>query len=316
MPSRPQCDQAAMSDFGRASAPCLVPHRKTAGVRLKSDTGPLSIGEVLKRSTEHLAQKGSETPRLDAERLLGHALGLERVELYMHLDRPLSPDELHAARELLARRAAREPLQYVLGEWGFRRLTLTVDRRALIPRPETEIVVDRCLALLGGSEAPRVLDVGTGSGAIALAIADEHPGARVTGIDVSRDALTLARENAGRTGLAIELLEHDLYDGLPDGPWQLVVSNPPYVDPEEVAALAPEIADWEPSIALFGREAVAAVARGALPVLVPGGGLVLEVADGQAGDVAALLESLGYRDVVVSPDLTGRDRVVEGRRAT
>lgn len=276
----------------------------------------MTLGEVLRRSTEQLAERGSETPRLDAERLLGHALGLDRVELYMHLDRPLGDDELRTTRALVARRAGREPLQYVLGEWGFRRLTLTVDRRALIPRPETEVVVERCLALLVGVEAPRVLDVGTGSGAMALAIADEHPGARVTGIDASAEALALAHENAVRTGISIDLVEHDLFDGLPDGPWELVVSNPPYVDPEDRALLAPEVADWEPAIALYGSGAVGAVARGALPVLVPGGALVLEVGDGQAREAAALLESLGYAEVLVTPDLAGRDRVVEGHLRT
>ena len=196
-----------------------------------------TVGEVLRLSTEHLATSGSETPRLDAELLLAHALDVRRSELYAQRDRPLEPSELDEARALVARRASREPLQYVLGEWGFRRLTLTVDRRALIPRPETEVVVERCLALLEGFEAPRVLDVGTGTGAIALAIADEHPGARVTGTDVSNDALALARENAARTSLTLELEPHDLFDGLPDGPWDLVVSNPPYVDPDDRAKI-------------------------------------------------------------------------------
>ncbi len=274
----------------------------------------LTLGEVLRRSTEHLAQKGSETPRLDAELLLAHALGVERIELYMRLERPLGPEELDGVRTLVARRASREPLQYVLGEWGFRRLMLAVDERALIPRPETETVVERCLALLDGVEAPRVLDVGTGSGAIALSIAHEHPGAKVTGIDVSPGALALARENAARTGLAIELAEHDLVDGLPTGPWQLVVSNPPYVDPDDRRNLAPEVRDWEPASALFSRDAVGVVAQGAVPVLAAGGALVLEVGDDQATDVAALLVSLDYGRVKVSPDLAGRDRVVEGRR--
>ena len=161
----------------------------------------MTLQEVLRRSTEHLTTKGLSTPRLDAELLLAHALGLTRIELYMALDRVLTAAELDAARVLVARRARREPLQYVLGEWGFRRLVLSVDRRALIPRPETEILVERGLALLAGREAPRVLDVGTGAGAVALAIADEHPGARVTGIDVSEQALALAAENAATTGL-------------------------------------------------------------------------------------------------------------------
>ena len=275
---------------------------------------PGTVGDVLRRSTEHLAEEGSETPRLDAELLLAHALGVQRIELYMHLDRPLGQRELDDARALVARRAAREPLQYVLGEWGFRRLTLAVDRRALIPRPETEIVVERCLALLDGVEEPRILDVGTGSGAIALAIADEHAGAAVTGIDVSHEALALARENAARTGLAIELVEHDLFDGLPAGPWELVVSNPPYVDPADRAALASEVRDWEPSTALYSRDAVDAVAHAAVTVLADGGALVLEVGDGQAEAVSRVLASLGYTDVDVTPDLAGRDRVVEGRR--
>ena len=209
-----------------------------------------TVGHVLRLSTAHLAARGSETPRLDAELLLARATGLERIELYMAFDRPLNAAELDVARELVGRRARREPLQYVLGEWGFRRLTLTVDRRALIPRPETEILVDRALALIAGSEAPRVLDVGTGTGAIALAIADEHTGALVTGIDSSADALALAAENVSRTGLAVQLTAHDLFDGLPAGPWDLVVSNPPYVDEADLATLQPEVRDWEPHAAL------------------------------------------------------------------
>jgi release factor glutamine methyltransferase len=274
----------------------------------------VTLGDVLRRSTEHLAAKGCDSPRVDAELLLGKALGLERIELYMHLDRPLREDELATARELVARRARREPLQYVLGEWGFRRLTLTVDRRALIPRPETEMVVERCLALLDGVEAPAVLDVGTGSGAIALAIADEHRGARVTGIDVSEEALELARENAARTGVAVELAHHDLSAGLPAGPWDLIVSNPPYVPAAEAAALAPEIVDWEPPEAIVAAGQTEAVVRGAAATLRPGGRLVLETHWQGAADTAALLAAAGFEDVTVSSDLAGRDRIVEGSR--
>jgi release factor glutamine methyltransferase len=273
----------------------------------------VTVGEVLRRATEHLG-KSSETARLDAELLLAHTLGRQRIDLYTDFDRPLENSELDGYRDLVARRARGEPVAYLLGEWGFRRLTLAVDARALIPRPETEIVVERALAHLHGLEAPRVLDVGTGSGAIALAIADEHPGARVTAIDVSADALSLARENAARTGLAIELLEHDLQEGLPDGPYDLVVSNPPYVDPDELPALMPDVREYEPHLALVGSGATEAVASAALEALVPEGRIVLEVGDGQAPATAALLGRLGYTDVVTTPDLTGRDRVVEGRR--
>jgi release factor glutamine methyltransferase len=283
-------------------------------VGAKPAPAPNTLGQVLRLSTEHLAAKGSETPRLDAELLLARATGLERIELYMAFDRPLSTAELERARELVGRRARREPLQYVLGEWGFRRLVLTVDRRALIPRPETEILVGRALALTAGSETPRVLDVGTGTGAIALAIAYEHPGALVTAIDSSADALALAVENASRTGLEVQFATHDLFAGLPAGPWDLVVSNPPYVDAADLASLQPEVRDWEPRAALSADGAVEAVARGSVRVLSTGGALALEVGEGQAAQTAAFLAELGFGDVRVTPDLNGIDRVVEGRR--
>jgi release factor glutamine methyltransferase len=273
----------------------------------------LSVGDVLRRAADHLA-KTSETGRLDAELLLAHVLNRGRIELYTDFDRPLTTPELDAYRELVTRRARHEPVAYILGEWGFRRLTLTVDRRALIPRPETEIVVERALAHLSGLEAPRALDVGTGTGAIALAIADEFPGARVTAVDVSPDALELARENAARTGLAVELVLQDLRNGLPDGPWDLVVSNPPYVEPLDLETLMPDVRDYEPQVALVGTGVTEAVMRGAAEALVPGGWLVLEVGEGQAHATAAALAEHGYLDIVTTTDLTGRDRVVEGRR--
>lgn len=274
----------------------------------------LTVGEILRRSTEFLERKGVETARVDAEHLLGHVLGLKRIELYMHLDRPVTSAEVDDARAAVARRGTREPLQYVIGEWGFRHLTLKVDRRALIPRPETETLVDRVLALLEGLEAPRVLDVGTGTGAIALAVAQELPGAHVTAMDVSAEALALAAENAAATGLAIDLVEHDLRHGIPAGPWDVVVSNPPYVPQADGPTLAPEVRDWEPHGALFGTGLHEILAELAVPELRPGGGLALEVGDGQAGAVADRLRELGYVDVLVTDDLAGRPRVVEGRR--
>ena len=276
-------------------------------------TAALTLGDVLRRATEHLG-KTSETARLDAELLLAHSLGRERIELYTDFDRPLTDAELDDYRALVARRSRHEPVAYILGEWGFRRLTLAVDRRALIPRPETEIVVERCLFRLGEVPEPRVLDVGTGTGAIALALADELPAARVTAIDISADALALARENVTRTGLEVELVEHDLRVGLPAGPWDLVVSNPPYVEPEELETLMPDVRDHEPHLALVGRGATETIARAATAELAPGAWLVLEVGDGGAPRTSALLGELGYAEVVTTADLTGRDRVVEGRR--
>ena len=274
----------------------------------------MTVGEVLRRATEYLAGKGVESPRLDAELLLGKALTLSRVQLYMEHDRPLAEPERDAFRELIRRRGEREPLAYVLGEWGFRRLTLATDRRALVPRPETEVLVERCLALLDGLPAPRVLDVGTGSGAIALAIADEHPGSAVTAIDVSPEALALARENSARTGVAVELVEQDLTGGLGEAEYDLVVSNPPYVTEEEWATLQPEVRDWEPRLATVGEDHTDEIADHARDALRPGGHLVLEVADLRAQAVAALLERCGYEDVTVTEDLAGRDRIVEGGR--
>jgi release factor glutamine methyltransferase len=270
----------------------------------------MRLRDALHDAERRLGAAGVETPRVDAELLLAHVVGTTRSGLYADLD--LDVDG--SVEPLLRRREAREPLAYVLGEWGFRRLTLNVDRRALIPRPETEIVVERALSHLRGLDAPAVLDVGTGTGAIALAIADEQPGSRVTAIDVSADALALARENAERTGLAIELLEHDAARGLPGGPYHLVVSNPPYVEPTDLERLMPDVRDYEPHVALVGDRMPETIAEAALDVLRPGGYLVLEIGDGQALGTAATLAGLGYADVVTTPDLAGRDRVVEGRR--
>jgi release factor glutamine methyltransferase len=274
----------------------------------------VTVGRALAETTERLEAAGCDSPRVDAETLVAHVLGTTRSQLVLEPARELSDAERDALEPLIVRREAREPLAYVLGEWGFRRLTLGVDRRVLVPRPETEIVVERCLQRIAGIEAPRVLDVGTGSGAIALAIADERPGAAVTGVDASAGALEVAGANASASGLPIELRQWDLFAGLPDGPWDLVVSNPPYVLPEEIDGLQPEVRDWEPREALVGIGATEAVARGASDVLRRGGALVLEVADGDAARIAALLGDLGYVDVSVSADLAGRDRVAEGTR--
>ena len=261
-----------------------------------------------------LDEAGVPSPRVDAELLVADVLGLSRSELYAS-DRAVGDVELARLRALVARRRAREPLAYVLGEWGFRRLVLAVDGRALVPRPETEVVVERCLEHLRELEAPRVLDVGTGSGAIALAIADEHPGARVLAVDHSKDALALARENLARTNLAdrVELRAGDLLAGV-EGPFDLVVSNPPYVSPEEYPELQPEIRLYEPHEAVVGDHVWERIARAAPDVLPPGGRLVLECGDGQAAEVAKGLAALGYDGVLCTPDLAGRDRAVEGQR--
>jgi len=275
----------------------------------------VKVRRAVAETRQRLEAAGCESPEVEAEILVAHLLGVARSEIALDDSRKLSKAEERTLDLLVARREEREPLAYVLGEWGFRRLLLAVDARVLVPRPETEILVERCLARIGTLTEPRVLDVGTGSGAIALAIADEHPGARVTGVDASSGALEVAGANVVRTGIAIDLRTWDLFTGLPEGPWDLVVSNPPYVLPEEIETLEPEVRDWEPREALTGVGATEAVARGAREVLAEPGALVLEVAAADASRVATLLEALGYVDVVATKDLTGRDRVVEGTRS-
>jgi len=272
----------------------------------------VKVRRAVAETRQRLEAAACESPDVDAEILVAHVLGVTRSELALESSRKLSKAEEKTLEAFVARRETREPLAYVLGEWGFRRLLLHVDGRVLVPRPETEVVVERCLARVRTVAEPRVLDVGTGSGAIALAIADEHPGARVTGVDASSGALEVAGANVVRTGVEIELRAWDLFTGLPGGPWDLVVSNPPYVLPEELETLEPEVRDWEPRQALAGVGATEAVARGARDVLAERGALVLEVAADDATRVATLLDALGYTDVTATKDLTGRDRVVEG----
>lgn len=258
----------------------------------------MTAREALADAEQRLAAAGIETARVDAEWLVAHLLGTTRSGLAARLD-----DEVDGLEPLLARREEREPLAYVLGEWGFRRLTLKTDARALVPRPETETLVERVLALAEGIERPRILDVGVGSGAIALALKDERPDARVTGVDVSADALALARENAERLGLEIELRRADGADAATEG-WEVVAANPPYV--ESLAEVQEELR-WEPDVALVGSGEHERLARAAKSRFV-----VFEVGDGQAEEVAAKLESLGYGRVTITPDLAGTDRVVEG----
>ena len=275
----------------------------------------MTVGEALAHGTHVLAEAGIDTARLESELLLAKACDdCARALLYMELRRELKPEAEAAFEALLTRRARREPLAYILGHWGFRRMTLKTDHRALIPRPETEIVVERALEHLEGLDAPRVLDVGTGTGAIALAIADEHPTASVTAIDASADALALAGENRELVGVngRVRLVEHDLTEGLGTDAFDVVVSNPPYVEPEDIETLQPEVRDWEPRIALVAHGATEAVARAATEALRPGGWIVLEIAENQAAKVAALLDELGYERLRISPDMAGRDRVIEG----
>jgi release factor glutamine methyltransferase len=270
--------------------------------------------EAVRAAERELAEAGVPSPRVDAEHLVGAVLGRTRTELYAG-NGQLTEAQRRQVRDLVARRRRREPLAYILGEWDFRNLTLFLDARVLVPRPETEIVVERALAAIRGLEAPRVVDVGTGSGAIALSIADEHPGARVLGVDLSEEALEVARRNRERNGLTerVTFARTELLSGLAE-PLDLVVSNPPYVRSGELEAIDPEVRDWEPRLALLGEDVAERIAAESRQVLRPGGTLVLECGAGQAPGLAAELGRLGYEDVRVTPDLAGVERVVEARR--
>ncbi|MDQ6778453.1 MAG: peptide chain release factor N(5)-glutamine methyltransferase [Actinomycetota bacterium] len=265
------------------------------------------LAEPLAEAEERLAAAGAESPRLDAELLLAEILGMSRTELYLNALQPLEPAARTRFEELIGRRVQREPVAYILGRKPFRYLELSVDRRVLIPRPETELLVEVGLELPAGA---RVADVGTGSGAIALALADERPDLAVTGIDASADALVLARDNARRLRLDAQFLEGDLLVG---GPYDAVLANLPYVHDGE--ALPPEIAQYEPPEALFagpdGLEVIrrlVGMASGAVPMLA------LEIGAGQADEVAALLGGAGFSEVERRRDLAGHERVVVGRR--
>ncbi len=257
---------------------------------------------------------GCETPRLDAEVLLAHTLGVDRARLLSDRELTVEGPAVRAYQDAVRRRAVeREPVAYITGVRGFRGLELTVDRRALIPRPETELLVEVALALPAGAA---VLDVGTGSGAAALALADERSDLRVTGSDVSAAALDLARANGQRLGLPVRWLEADLLDGVPDE-FDAVLCNPPYVATGERAGLAPEIVRHEPPQALFaGADGLATIQR--LLAQLAGRERVrmvaLEVGAGQAGAVAETMGAAAFAAVRRERDLAGIERVVVGER--
>jgi len=276
----------------------------------------LTIGEVLRRSAAYLAERGSPSARLDADLLLAHALGVDRLRLYTDSERPLTPPELARARELLARRGRREPMAYVTGQRGFRRLRLGVGPEVLVPRPETEILVEWALevAPAGGT----ALDWGTGSGAIALALADEGERLRVTALERSEPALARARANAAAVaaGHAVEWLLSDGFAAAAGRRFDVIVANPPYLSEADLAAAPPELA-FEPVEALVsgptGMEAIEAIARDAPSHLEPGGWLLIEVGDGQAPAAEAALAAAGLVALGRRADLRGADRVVGGR---
>lgn len=280
-----------------------------------------SLLEIIQKTTDFLAAKGVESARLNAELLIGHALGLKRMQLYLQFERVLPESDLEKIRPLVKRRSQREPLQYIVGETEWSGLKLKVDRRALIPRPETELLVELTIARC--AQAPeRILDLGTGTGALALALARHYSSARVTALDRSAEALSLAQENAERLGLAdrVTWVCSDWFQGVvAERVYDVVISNPPYLTEAETAAAEPEVRMHEPVSALVAADAGLAdlrlIINGAAGFLKSGGLLALETGIDQHAALSLMLAEAGYVDVESRRDLTDRDRFVFARRA-
>lgn len=285
---------------------------------------PWTIGRVVMWIAKDLQGRGVDAPRLDAELIVTKVLGLRRIDLYLRWEQPLEPAELAAVRALAERRRRREPVAYLLGEREFYGRPFAVDARVLVPRPETELAVELSLAALdalGPDEAGelRALDIGAGSGAIAVTLAAERPALTVDAVEVSEAAAAVARANAARHGVSerVRVLDGSLYGPVRGRRYAVVVSNPPYVTTAEVDAAMPEVSQHEPRLALDGGvdglDVVRLVVKGAPAALRPGGSLVVEIGDGQGEAAAALATEAGLSGVEVRRDLAGRERVLLAR---
>jgi len=293
-------------------------------------TTPLTVGSALREATARLRDADvTRSPRLDAELLVARALGLTRADLLREPERKLSADEVAESESLLRRRLAREPVAYILGHRAFRTIDLEVTRAVLIPRPDTETLVEVALEELGTvplagpdpEDEPLAIDVGTGSGCIALALAAEDPFVHVIATDVDPDALAVARGNAARLGLArrVEFVLSDLFHDVGERVVDLVVSNPPYIPADEYVALEPNVRDYEPRLALYGGvdglDFYRRLVPGAALLLRPGGLLAVEVGIGQAVAVGGIVRAAGaFSAPETRDDLAGVPRVVCARR--
>jgi release factor glutamine methyltransferase len=282
----------------------------------------LTLVQAWTSARDQLKAAGVDSPVIDARLLLEAAANATRVDLLNDPYRPLTAEQSERLEDYVARRSRREPVSHILGRKGFWKIMVGVTSDVLTPRPETEVIVDHALRNFEAHQAFSLLDLGVGSGAIALAILAERPAARGLGVDVSEEALAVARENAANLGLAsrLALLRGDWTAGLQDDGFDLVVSNPPYIPTRDIDTLAPEVRDHEPRLALDGGEdgldAYRALAPEILRVLKPGGLLLVEIGYDQGETVPPLFKAAGAGGVDVLKDLSDRHRVVIGRKKT
>lgn len=284
----------------------------------------MTVVEVIQKSTEFLAQRGVESPRLQVELLLAHVLQMPRMKLYLNFDRALTETELGRLRAMIQRRGKREPLQHIVGSTSFCGLEIEVTPDVLIPRPETEILAEHGWLFLqhSTSPAPSALDLATGSGCIAIALATFCPSARIFAVDISSAALAVAQRNAERLGMTDRIRFHqgDTFAGLPPGcRFDLIASNPPYIPRAEIATLDPEVRDFDPTLALDGGEDglnfYRRFASEAGDFLAKGGKVMLEFGDGQATELKSIFQKAAWRVEKIIRDYTGRERIIVAARA-
>lgn len=281
-----------------------------------------TAAHLLEAATAELERSGIAGARNEAEILVGHVLGGRRADLYAGTDGPVTLAQVAEIDKMVAARCSGRPLQYITGVQSFRRLALRVGPGVLVPRPETEMLVERCLELLQGIQGPRILDIGTGSGAIALSLATERPDCRVWATEISEDAYRWADRNLELTGSAnVELYFGDLFSPLPKterGSFDLIVSNPPYLSQEVLAAAPVEVREHEPEMALLSGDAgmttCIRIIREGFDWLTPGGRLVMETAGSSQWHDLSIRFGKRYEDVRITNDLTGRPRFAEGRK--
>jgi release factor glutamine methyltransferase len=279
-----------------------------------------TVLKVIQWTTEHFQGKGLDSPRLEAEVLLAHLMGIDRMGLYLNYDRPLKEEERTAYREMIQRRTGGEPSAYIIGRKEFWSLRFAVNSECLIPRPETEHLVEEAVRIGKGLQPPlRVLEIGHGCGAVAIALAKELEEAEIVATDISPGAHALAQENAEAHGVSgrIRFVLGDLYPS-GEGPFSLICSNPPYIPTEEILQLAPEVRDYEPLTSLDGGEDglrfFQEIARGAPACLAEGGWLLLEMGKGQSPQVSTILQERGFSHIDLAPDHAGVQRVIRAQR--